>query len=120
MLTNKSMFYDPIDDGSAEILRINIDGSYSSVVVDVFYTFGGVSPSELAFRERAEGVVLEQVTIGERTYGMWVPQGKKLYNEKASKLLGKEVHGNVYIIRTDSSREFLAPEDIEYIKNTVG
>lgn len=120
MFTKKSMMYDPLESGSAEILRINVDGSYSSVVVDVFSSLGSVKPAELEYRERAEGMVLEKVTIGERSYGMWIPQGKKLYNEKASKLLGREVRGNVYIIRFEPLAEYLEDEDIEYIKRVLG
>lgn len=32
----KSIFYDPIEDGTAEILRINADGSYNVISVNVF------------------------------------------------------------------------------------
>lgn len=120
MFTKKSIFYDPIEDGTAEILRINADGSYNVISVNVFYSIGGVAPGYLEFRERAEGMVFEDVTIGERNYGMWMPIGKTAYNEKASKLLGKPVQGNVYIIRTDSYREFLEDEDMEYIQKMLG
>lgn len=120
MFTKKSCMYDPIDDGKAEILRINADGSYNVIVVNVFYTIGGVSPAELEFRERAEGMTLSPVIIGDRTYGMWIPVGKTSPNEKASKLLGKPVYGNAYIIRTDSFKEYLEDEDIAYIRETVG
>lgn len=35
MFTKKSIFYDPIEDGTAEILRINADGSYNVISVNV-------------------------------------------------------------------------------------
>ena len=43
MFTKKSIFYDPIEDGTAEILRINADGSYNVISVNVFYSIGGVA-----------------------------------------------------------------------------
>mgnify|MGYP000553285201 CR=1 FL=1 len=32
----KAFFYDPIEDGTAEILRINADGSYNVISVNAF------------------------------------------------------------------------------------
>ena len=43
----KKHFYDPIEDGTAEILRINADGSYNVISVNVFYSIGGVAPGYL-------------------------------------------------------------------------